>query len=226
MRLNKFLAKNTDLSRRKADDAISDGRVEINGLTAKTGDIVIPTDKVTLDGNLVEHSEDITTIMLNKPVGFVVSKDGQGSRTIYDLLPTKLHNLNPIGRLDKDSSGLLLLTNDGELANQLTHPKYGKQKIYIVELNRRLDKKDLFSLIDGVDIGDKTPSKLGIEPIDDNGPVYKVTLGEGRNRQIRRSFETLGYRVRKLHRTNFGEHQLGRLKAAEFIYIENQKQTA
>jgi 16S rRNA U516 pseudouridylate synthase RsuA-like enzyme len=138
VRLNKFIASGTELSRRAADTAIAAGKVTVNGLPAGQGQDIGPDDVVALDGQEVTHSTPKTTIMLNKPVGFVVSRQGQGSRTIYDILPSEYHQLNPIGRLDKDSSGLLLLTNDGELANALTHPSYQKRKVYEVTLNKPL----------------------------------------------------------------------------------------
>ena len=138
MRINKYIALSTGLSRRAADAAILDGRVTVDEQPASSGMKVSATTVVTLDGTVLSRPAATQTIMLNKPVGYVCSRDGQGSQTIYELLPADLHSLKPVGRLDKDSSGLLLLTNDGTLANQLTHPRYEKIKEYIVQLNKPL----------------------------------------------------------------------------------------
>src|ERR1044072_8278255 len=118
MRLNKFIAQHSALSRRAADSVIEQGRVRVNDAQPTPGQNVTDDDIVELDGQKLTIAPKVQTIILNKPVGFVVSRQGQGSRTIYELLPTELHHLNPVGRLDKDSSGLLLLTNDGQLAQQ------------------------------------------------------------------------------------------------------------
>lgn len=218
MRLNQFLAQHTVLSRRKADEAISAGRVEINGVLARLGDVVIESDKISLDGQIIETQVKILTLMLHKPVGYVVSRNGQGSQTIYDLLPAKYHHLKPVGRLDKDSSGLLLLTSDGQLANQLSHPRYQKTKRYRVELDRRLHAADRSKIIGrGVNIGDERPSQFKVLPVSDT--TLDVHLQEGRNRQIRRTFEALGYKVIGLHRTHFGEYSLQSLKSGEFSVI-------
>lgn len=138
MRINKFLAQATELSRRGADAAVEAGRVIVDGKPAEKGTDVTEGSIVMLDGRTVERNSVKTTIMLNKPVGYVCSRNGQGSETIYDLLPAEYRRLNPVGRLDKDSSGLLLLTNDGDLANELTHPKYQKTKVYEVVLDKPL----------------------------------------------------------------------------------------
>lgn len=216
MRLNQYLARHTDLSRRKADQAIKDGRVEINGVLARLGDTVIESDRVTLDSHSITTLVNTVILLLNKPAGYVCSRNGQGSKTVYDLLPSEYHHLNPVGRLDKDSSGLLLMTNDGELANQLTHPRYQKLKKYIVTLQKPLEPPDYQEIsTTGVQLEDG-PSKLGLVQIRDNGQVWEVSMSEGRNRQIRRTFEALGYRVVSLHRTVFGSYQLGSLPEGKY----------
>ncbi len=210
MRLNKYLAQATGLSRRKADEVIAEGRVTVNGLTPSQGQDILDTDTVTLDGRVLTPAATTTTIMLNKPRGYVVSRNGQGSKTIYDLLPAELHNLKPIGRLDKDSSGLLLLTDDGQLAQELTHPRYQKTKIYEMELDKPLQPLHRQMINDyGITLDDG-PSKLTLERLHDgNEKAWKVTMQEGRNRQIRRTFAALGYTVTHLHRTHFGAYSLG-----------------
>jgi 23S rRNA pseudouridine2605 synthase len=134
MRINAFIALATGLSRRKADDLIKLGMVVVNSQVAELGLQVQPNDRVLLDNKILTLPDKITTVILNKPVGFVVSRKGQGAKTIYDLLPKRFSELKPIGRLDKESSGLIMLTNDGHLANSLSHPTKSKTKTYLVTL--------------------------------------------------------------------------------------------
>lgn len=217
MRINKFVAQATGISRRAADDAIRQGRVLLNSNTAALGDEVITSDKVTLDGHEIVPAANMT-IMLNKPRGYVTSREGQGAKTIYDLLPAEYHSLKPVGRLDKDSSGLILLTNDGELANQLTHPKYLKTKTYEIELDKPLEPLHQQIITDhGIDLEDGK-SKLGLQKLDSD-LSWQVTMSEGRNRQIRRTFEALGYRVTKLHRISFGPYRLSQLSPTQRFSI-------
>ena len=138
MRVNQFIAAGSSLSRRAADQAIAAGRVLVNGQTPSAGQQITSQDVVTLDGAPITPDVKPITIMLNKPRGYVVSRDGQGAQTVYDLLPLELQRLQPVGRLDKDSSGLLLMTTDGQLAQELTHPRYVKQKVYEVTLDAPL----------------------------------------------------------------------------------------
>jgi len=210
MRLNKYLAASTSLSRRGADDAIAIGRVTVNGHVAERGTDVSDADIVTLDGERIARaSEEKQTIMLNKPRGYVVSRNGQGSDTIYDLLPAEYQQLNPVGRLDKDSSGLLLLTNDGQLAQELTHPSYQKLKVYEAELDKPLQPLHRQMISDhGLQLEDGV-SKLQLERrADGDDRRWTIVMREGRNRQIRRTFAALGYNVIDLHRTQFGEYTL------------------
>lgn len=220
MRINKYLAQATGMSRRAADKAIEAGRVQINGSPAQFGTTVAEGDSVTLDNRVTTLDVKTTTVILNKPVGYVVSRDGQGSRTIYELLPPELHHLKPVGRLDKDSSGLLLLTNDGELAHQLTHPSFQKTKIYEIELNRPLAPLHQQMISDHGIVLEDGSSKLQLEKLDSgNNRAWAVTMHEGRNRQIRRTFTALGYDVIKLHRTDFGQYNLGDLATSHFREI-------
>lgn len=219
MRINKYIALKTGISRRSADAAIADGRVLLNGQPPVAGQQVSETDVLTLDGRPIAQDVSITTIMLNKPVGYVCSRDGQGSQTIYDLLPPEMHRLKPVGRLDKHSSGLILLTNDGHLAQELTHPKFHKLKKYKIALNKDLTDADHAKICKvGVELDDG-PSKLALEPMNNQKKEWKVVMSEGRNRQIRRTFEHLGYTVVKLHRTHFGPYVLGSLTSGKFDKI-------
>lgn len=210
MRLNKYIAQATGLSRRAADAAIEAGRVHVNSLTATPGRDITDADSVTLDGRPITPTVNTPqTIMMNKPAGYIVSRNGQGSSTIYDLLPRRYHHLKPVGRLDKESSGLLLLTNDGELAHQLTHPSFQKVKIYEITLYKPLQPLHRQMISDhGIQLEDG-PSKLQLDRLQEgNDTAWRVTMREGRNRQIRRTFDALSYTVKTLHRTNFGPYQL------------------
>lgn len=216
MRINKYVALATGLSRRKADDAIASGQVKINGTLASTGCAVSDQDIVAINNKKLSLPI-FTTILLNKPTSYVCSRNGQGSATIYDLLPKKYHHLKPIGRLDKNSSGLLLLTNNGVLHQKLTHPSYAKQKRYIVMLNKPLLPKDQANILKGVMLEDGI-SKLQLQKTDKS---WVVTMSEGRNRQIRRTFSALGYKVISLTRTNFGPYKLSDIpKNAKILEIK------
>lgn len=209
MRINRFIALATGMSRRAADNTIN--RVTINGTPATSGSQVEQNDVVKLDGHVLHVPTETTTIMLHKPVGYVCSRDGQGSKTIYELLPNNLHHLKPIGRLDKDSSGLLLLTNDGKLAHELTHPSFQKDKVYEVTLDKPLTSEAQHQLEQGVMLDDGI-SQLRVQshpaPNSSHRPTYEVRMREGRNRQIRRTFDALGYHVHSLHRTQFGSYKI------------------
>ena len=215
MRINKYLALRTGMSRRSADSVIEQGRVLINGTPVQAGQQVAEQDSVTLDGKPVLPRTQTQTILLHKPAGYVVSRNGQGSKTVYDLLPSELLSLKPIGRLDKDSSGLLLLTNDGQLANQLTHPSFQKQKVYQVTIDRPLTASDKQAIEHGVQLDDGMSALI----LQGNDHTWKVTMSEGRNRQIRRTFEAKGYTVTKLHRIQFGEYSLGDTPPGTYICI-------
>ncbi len=219
MRINQFIASASKLSRRAADQAITNGRVTINGVQAKLGQSVSTSDTVTLDGHLLKQSVTHQTIMLNKPVGYICSRRGQGSQTIFDLLPAELRHLQPVGRLDKDSSGLLLLTTDGDLTHKLTHPSFEKPKVYEVTLDVELLPKDFETITKhGVKLDDGR-SSFQLDYLDDGNFKWRVTMSEGRNRQIRRTFAALGYRVEKLHRIQFGPYKLGQLSSGKHQII-------
>jgi pseudouridine synthase len=216
MRLNKYIAQNSDYSRRAADDLISKDRVKVNGRIAKIGQEVSSDDSIFVnDVEIGKIEANPITIKLHKPTGYVCSRDGQGSPTVYELLPLDLQQLNYAGRLDKDSSGLLIMSNDGELINQLSHPRHRKTKVYEVLLDQPLQPLHQQMISDkGLLLSDGV-SRLQIEKTDIDGKSLVITMIEGRNRQIRRTFEALGYTVQKLHRSQFGPYALGKLKEGE-----------
>lgn len=216
MRLNKFLAEKLGISRREADDLIVAKKVLLNDEIALLG------ARFELDENpKIELLPDKKPLLLdvahiyiafNKPAGFVCSRRQQNeSPTIYQLLPKEYHQLKTVGRLDKDSSGLILLTNDGDFAYQMTHPKFAKTKVYEVTLDRPLEPLHQQMIADfGIELADGR-SRLGLERLDDTRKTWRVTMSEGRNRQIRRTFGALGYTVIRLHRLSFGQYQLNGL---------------
>lgn len=214
VRLNKFIASRLNVGRRAADDLIAAGKIRVNGEVPILGARVFPGDDVVADGTHLTEAPDYTYLLLNKPVNYVCSRRQQGDTpTIYSLLPAQYHHLKPVGRLDKNSSGILLLTNDGDLAHHMTHPSFGKIKKYEVEIDEPLQPLHRQMINDfGVTLPDG-PSKLQLERLHDGDDhAWRVIMHEGRNRQIRRTFSALGYEVTRLHRTDFGPlslHQLG-----------------
>ena len=209
-RLNKHLALVLGVSRREADDLIAQGKVAINGSTATLGARFSDGDTLTLNDKPLKSGVAYQYILFHKPVGYVCSRKPQGDApTVYSLIPANLHHLKPVGRLDKDSSGLLLLTNDGDFAFQMTHPKFHKTKTYEVELNAELAPLHQQMINDhGIQLDDGV-SKLHLERRSEtHRKEWRITMHEGRNRQIRRTFQALGYEVEKLHRTQFGAFSL------------------
>ena len=223
IRLNKFLAERLGISRREADDAIAAGKVTVDAKKAELG-ARIDIDKnpnVCYNGKMVSLQAGYLYVALNKPRGVVCSKKSQdGGKTVYDLLPNKYRELKTVGRLDKDSSGLILLTNDGDFAFRMTHPKFVKTKIYEVKLERALEPLHQQMIADfGVQIGDGI-SKLGLERLDDTRKLWRVIMHEGSNRQIRRTFGALGYTVVELKRLSFGSYMLDGLREGECVEVK------
>jgi pseudouridine synthase len=208
LRLNKFIAQHLNIGRRAADELITAGKVRVNGKMPVLGAQVQPGDEVIADGSRVVFTTEprFLYVLINKPVDYVCSRRQQGDTpTIYSMVPTRYHHLKPVGRLDKNSSGLLLLTNDGDLAHRMTHPSFVKIKKYEVVLDQPLAPLHRQMISDhGLQLPDG-PSKLHLERLaDGDDHRWLVTMHEGRNRQIRRTFAALGYEVTRLHRIQFG----------------------
>ena len=223
IRLNKFLAERLGVSRREADDSIAAGRVLVNDKKAILGTRIDKNDKVCYNKKIVPFEAKYTYIAFNKPVGYVCSRRAQGeASTLYDLLPAEFAKLKTVGRLDKDSSGLILLTNDGDFAFRMTHPKFYKRKIYEVILDRALEPLHQQEISDfGVQLEDGVSKFVVIRDGDfEDRKHFIVTLAEGRNRQIRRTFAALGYVVTGLHRVSFGKYSLSGLKPGKWVEIE------
>ena len=224
MRLNKFIAHATGMARREADEAILNGRISVNGKVANIGqDVDGQSDIIKLDDKQINLPATTTVIMLNKPIGYVCSRNAQAkdAKTVYELLPSDLRQLKTIGRLDKDSSGLILLTDDGDMAHKLTHPSFTKTKEYVIELDRPLAPLHQQMIADfGINLTDG-PSKLLLERLNDERTKFRVIMHEGRNRQIRRTFAALGYQVVSLHRISFGSYQLGDLPSGKYKRVDH-----
>lgn len=224
MRLNKFIAHATGIARREADEAILNGRISVNGKVANIGqDVDGQSDIIKLDDKQITLPATTTVIMLNKPIGYVCSRNAQAkdAKTVYELLPSDLRQLKTIGRLDKDSSGLILLTDDGDMAHKLTHPSFTKTKEYVIELDRPLTPLHQQMIADfGINLIDG-PSKLLLERLNDERTKFRVIMHEGRNRQIRRTFAALGYQVVSLHRISFGSYQLGDLPSGKYKRVDH-----
>lgn len=219
-RLNKHIALILGVSRREADSLIEKKTVKVNGEVARLGQQIDESSEVEVGGKKLDKTSKLLCLALNKPVGYVSSRNKQGeSPTIYSLLPSDLHPLKLVGRLDRDSSGIILLTNDGDFAHSMTHPSFSKVKIYEVELDKPLESLHQQMISDyGIQLEDGV-SKFMVEKLDKKRS-YKVTMKEGRNRQIRRTFGSLGYTVTKLHRIQFGNFHLGDLAEAKYESID------
>ena len=222
-RLNKFLALQLGISRRQADELIEKGRISINGKTAQLGERFKAGDEIKLGEKIISKTrEEKKYVIFNKPRGYVCSRKKQGeNETIYAILPKEFSVLKPVGRLDKDSSGILLLTNDGDFAFQMTHPKFRKVKEYLVSLDTPLQPIHQQMIADfGINLPDGK-SQLGLERLDDSRKNWKVIMSEGRNRQIRRTFSAIGYEVEELHRIVFGSYILPKdLNFGDFRKVE------
>lgn len=227
IRLNKFIASCGIASRRKADELITAGKIRINGETVtQLGTRIDPaTDRVEYNGKLLNETEEKIYVLINKPRNVISTVEDEFRRkkvTDFVKLDARLY---PIGRLDYESTGALILTNDGEFTNKLTHPKFGIPKKYHVLLDRVIKPKDLYYFQKGVDLdGRKTaPCKAQEIRIYDNCSLLEVILHEGRNRQIRRMFEALGYEVQDLQRIEIGSVKLVGLKEGQWRHLSSEE---
>lgn len=220
VRLQKYLAGCGVASRRKSEDIIRSGRVSVNGEVVREMGVQIDeeNDVITLDGSVVKPEKKMVYVMLNKPAGFVTTaSDEKGRQTVMDLVADIPVRIYPVGRLDYDTEGLLLMTNDGDLTYKITHPKNNVEKTYVAEVAGNMNMGTITSLRNGVYIdGVKTsPAKVEVLGATQLGTKMEITIHEGRNRQVRRMFEAVGCKVKRLKRTkeaglNLGHVPLGR----------------
>ncbi len=210
MRLNRFLAAAGLGSRRHCDELIAEGRVTINGRPVTNFATQVEESDHVKVGNRVVRRAETLTLILHKPKGFVSTRrDPHATDTIYDLLPPKFARLFNVGRLDTQTEGLLLMTSDGDLAQQLTHPRYKVEKEYEVTLDRRWDPQLAQKLLDGVFLDGKRARLARLQPV--GATQVRVVLRQGLNRQIRRMFYEVGYEVERLVRTRIGHLHLGEM---------------
>jgi 23S rRNA pseudouridine2605 synthase len=217
MRLNAWLARAGVASRRGADELIKAGRVTVNGEPARLNTFVQSHDRVELDGRPLAK-QGLAYVLLHKPAGVVTTaSDPQGRRTVVDLVEHG-SRVVPVGRLDVDTTGALLLTNDGNLAHRLAHPKYEVDKVYEVEAWQQPTDAQLQQLRDGIELDDGPTSPADVDRI--HGARIEVTIHEGRNRQVRRMFEAIGHRVKTLHRSRYGPLKLEGLEPGQWRELE------
>ena len=220
MRINKFLSSLGVASRRAIDKYIEEGRIKVNGAVASTGIDITEDDEIYIDNKKIETKriEEKVYFMLNKPLEVLsASSDDRGRKTVVDLIKTD-KRIFPIGRLDYMTSGLILLTNDGELFNRLVHPKSEIYKKYYIKVFGEVKKEEIEELKKGVllEDGKTLPAKVSGIKYDKNKTSMYISIREGRNRQIRRMIEKLGYKVLMLRREKIGELSLGDLKEGKY----------
>ena len=228
IRLQKFIADAGLMSRRAAEEEIKRGNVSINGHVAEIGMSVNPkADTVTYKGKKIKSEKrDYVYIMMNKPRGYLCStSDDRGRKCVTELLDGVKERVYPVGRLDLISEGMLLLTNDGELKNRLTHPKHSLPKVYRVKVGGQVSDSQIDILtspleIDGYKI---KPVDVLVGETDENGTVLKMTLLEGRNRQIRKLCEIAGLTVKRLSRVSIGNLKLDRLPVGKWRYLDDEE---
>ncbi|MBN1388342.1 MAG: rRNA pseudouridine synthase [Bacteroidales bacterium] len=205
IRLNKFISNSGVCSRRDADRLIANGEISVNGkVVTDLGTKISGKSRVEYKGRILNPEKKVY-ILLNKPAGYVsTTDDPHADKLVTDLIKNACsERVYPVGRLDRDTTGLLLLTNDGELTKKLTHPSHGRKKIYHVYLNRPLTRNDMISLTEGVDIGEVVSADAVAYPDPEDKTQVGIEIHSGQNRVVRRLFEALGYKIKKLDRVYF-----------------------
>ena len=227
MRLNKYIASAGICSRRKADELIAAGNVKINGAVMREmGYDVQEGDRVTVNGKPIEGAEKKVYVAVNKPWGYVTTmSDDKDRATVAELVTEIPERLFPVGRLDYNTTGLLLMTNDGELSYRLTHPKHEVFKTYVAVVAGVVSDARLAKLRRGVDIGGFTTSPAKVRVIRQNrrSTVVEISIHEGKNRQVRRMFKAVGNQVMELERISIGDIRLGRLKEGHYRKLTQQE---
>ncbi|MBR1987620.1 MAG: rRNA pseudouridine synthase [Clostridia bacterium] len=227
MRINKYLAQSGVASRRKAEDLIVAGKVKVNGkVVTNLATDIKSTDIVSIDNHTLHATNNFVYYKLNKPKGYVTTvSDDKGRKTVMELLRAVHHRVFPVGRLDYDSEGLLIMTNDGDLTNILTRPSSEIEKTYTCHIESGITKDEIKKLTEGVDIGDCITRPCSIELVEYGEKLskLKVKITEGKNRQIRKMFESIGKNVIFLKRTQIGEIRLGGLSRGEYAPLNGKE---
>ena len=228
-RLQKILANAGIASRRKCEELILNGKVEVNGeIVTELGTKVSDKDTVKYNGKIVKPEEEKVYILLNKPIGYVTTAKDQFNReTVLDLIKIN-KRIVPVGRLDMYTSGALILTNDGEFVNMLTHPKNEVNKTYNVTVKGNITKEDVENLQKGIEIDDgyiTKPAKVKILKIDEEKNISRIqiTIHEGKNRQVRKMCEAINKKVLALHRSKIGNIEVNNLKVGNWRYLTNKE---
>jgi len=221
LRINRFLADCGLGSRRRVEQLVAEGRIRVNDqITADLSRIIdVDTDEVRLDGRLLVRETRLFYLMLNKPKGYITTaEDVQNRAIVLDLIPGHFREkgVMPVGRLDRDTEGLLLFTNDGDLAFRLTHPRYEIPKEYIIDLDRPLTDRDRARLEKGVRLKEFKTNPARVFPVSESGDTIKLIITEGKKRQIRVTMATLGYKVRRLRRVALGPVRLTGVNARSY----------
>lgn len=220
MRLNKYIAQAGFASRRKADELTLNGAVRINGVAMREpGYDVKPEDVVEVNGRVLTQSSKKIYILLNKPKGYITTvSDEQNRPTVMDLVTDVTQRIFPVGRLDYNTTGLLIMTNDGELSQTLTHPQHKVSKTYHARVSGYLSAEKLAKLRSGVDIGGFVTSRARVDILKqgDRSAIVEIEIHEGKNRQIRKMFTAVGCKVQELERVAMGEIHLGRLMEGHY----------
>lgn len=227
VRLQKFLAESGVASRRKSEELIESGKVKVNGHVASIGDKVNPKkDTVTVNGKKIIKQKDNTYIVLHKPRGFITTmSDEMDRKCVAELIKDVKVRVFPVGRLDRDSEGMLIFTNDGEFANALTHPTKHVPKTYRVTVRPSISEEQLTALTEGIIIDDRktAPAEVHVVTKEENRVVLEIILYEGRNRQIRKMCEEVGLEVARLKRTAIGSIKLGMLKQGAWRHLTDDE---
>ena len=220
IRINKYLSESKYCSRREADSLTEEGRVTIEGKTAQIGQKVFPGQVVEVDGSAVGIAGEYVYLVYNKPVGIICTTDKSVKGNIVDAI--NFHErIFPVGRLDKDSTGLIILTNDGEIVNKILRSKNGHEKEYVVEVNKVIDDDFVYKMSSGVPVLDTVTKKCKVKKLGDYR--FKIVLTQGLNRQIRRMCEYLGYDVLTLERVRIMNIALGTLKPGKYRHITKKE---
>lgn len=218
MRLNKYIAHSGISSRRRADELIEKGLVKVNGHIAETGYDVTEDDVVEVNGTVIKLEKKLVYYLLNKPVGYITTSDDEKNRpTVLDIMPDINERIYPVGRLDFNTSGMLILTNDGDLAYKLTHPKSRIFKTYRAVVSGMFTMSDAKKLKMGVNIGDyvTAPAEVEIIKQSESRSIVEIRISEGKNRQVRRMFEAVGHKVLELDRIAIGNMKLAHLRRGQ-----------
>lgn len=227
VRLQKYMSECGIASRRKSEELIEQGKVRVNGVVASVGDKINPKkDTVTVSGKKLVRQKECKYIMLHKPRGFITTmSDEMERKCVAQLIEDVPVRVYPVGRLDRDSEGLLLFTNDGEFANALTHPKKHVSKTYRVTVRPGVTEEQLAAITDGIIIDDRktAPAEVRVVTKEENRVVLEIILYEGRNRQIRKMCEQLGLEVARLKRTAVGSVKLGMLKQGDWRELSEEE---